>query len=121
MVATVRRFAFPVIRQRYGPATVNADGFPVAAVVSSTSILIHMHPATGEQLKRMPDGLEPSNVQQGYTPDELQLGDEATGQRPDTIVAFGETYEVVERSPWSGGRDGVRSWRQCLLNEVRGR
>lgn len=119
MSSTVRNFAYPVRRRRYGPQATNADGFPVGAVVQTDRILMHAHPANGEQLQRMPDGLEPVNTHQGYTPAQLQLGNRETGQRPDVIEIDGTTFEVVEVSPWSGGRTGRQSWRQCLLNEVR--
>lgn len=118
MARTVRNFAFRATRERYGAASTNADGFQVGTVVSSQSILIHMHPAKGDDLQRLPEGVERRGVYQGYTPAELELGDEATQRRPDVVVAFGKRYEVVESSPWSGGRSGSQTWRQCLLVEV---
>lgn len=119
MARTVRRFAFRTLRERYGPAAANADGFPVSAVVSTDPIMIHMHPAKGDALLRLPEGVEKSGVYEGHTPVTLSLGDEETGQRPDVVYAFGKRYEVVEESPWSGGPSGAQTWRRCLLVEVR--
>lgn len=115
MSRTVKRFAVKRVRERFGPATTNADGFPVSAVASQDVILIHAHPAKGDSLARLPEGLEKTGVFQGYTPAALSLGDRTTGQRPDVVHLLGERFQVVESSPWSGGGQGAQSWRQCLL------
>lgn len=119
MVATVRRFAFHVTRERHVAPTPSAEGLPRETVApTATTILMHAYPAPGKVVAQYPEGLEGSRVLVGFTPADLLAGNEATGQRPDSILVFGGRFEVRKIGDWAGGRDGDLTWRQCELVEV---
>lgn len=116
MVRTVRRFAFPVTH-RTTAAPTHASGLTTRGATTDEEVLMFHHPASGEQLERLPEGVEAKNVHQGYTPAAVAVGVEG-GAPPSEIVSSGVVFEVVEVSPWPAGRLGSVTWRQCLLKQV---
>lgn len=116
MAQTVRRFGVPVTLRTWTADTQNAEGFLVPGTPTDTTITMHVYPAPGEVVDRLPEGLKSSNVQMGGTPDVVAAP--VPGQRGSEIITNGRTYEVIAVQEWVGGSTGAVAYRECTLVEV---
>ena len=116
---TVDRFAWPVTRHRYAASTTNADGYRVPGATASASITAHVTMPSGQQIQRLPEGIEPGDARIAYTSADLRVADPVTGARGDEIDVFGERYQVAAIRPYRAGASGAASYIEATLVRVR--
>lgn len=120
--ATVRRFAFEVVRERYGAPAVTDEGLHVDPSPTTATILAHVFPATSAAAAKLPDGVEWGRVVEGHTPDDVRGDIEGDADTPgtiaDTLLVMGGRFKVVAVDEWAEGPAGDRTWRRFLAAEV---
>lgn len=119
LASTARRFAFRIVHKRHPAPTINADGLPVTGSPVVSTPLAHCYPVTGKDIERLPDGVEARHSIMGSIEHDLELGDEETGQRADTILVFGSEFEIVQISDFASGPRGSTTWREFTATKVR--
>ena len=119
MSSTVDRFGWTVTRYRIGASTTDANGYRTAGAEVSASITMHVTLPSGQQVTRLPEGIEPGDARIGYTSADLRVADPVTGARGDEIEAFGERYSVARIEPYRSGAAGSASYIAATLVRVR--
>ena len=62
---------------------------------SSITIQASVQPATGEDIKALPEGRRLDDYVKVYTDSDLQMLQESTGKQPDRLTWRGHTYECI--------------------------
>lgn len=115
----VDSFSFPVVRRRYRPSVTNADGYKIPGAVSELEIIAHVTMPRGQEVQRLPQGIEPGDARIAYTTADLRVADPITGARGDEIEVFGERYEVSAIQPYRQGPAGAASYIAATCVRVR--
>lgn len=71
------------------------DGLFVAGITSSITIQASVQPATGEDIKALPEGRRLDDYVKVYTDADLQVLGEVNGLQPDRLSWRGHTYECI--------------------------
>ena len=71
------------------------DGLFVAGSPSTITIQASVQPATGEDVKVLPEGRRLDDYVKVYTDADLQVLEEVTGLQPDKLAWRGHTYECI--------------------------
>jgi hypothetical protein len=70
------------------------------STLTTTTITAVVHPATGDEVKSLPQGMRDTETIAVYTKTALTLANVAGGAGADHIVYLGNTYEVAYGEPW---------------------
>ena len=116
--STVARFSFPVVRIRFAPDTVNADGLATRGAETRETIQAHVFPATRQTLATLPQGYEAARVVEGHSVDPWSAGDEDTQVPPDQMIYRGKRYRVITSGAWTDGPAGSDGYYQFTAAEM---
>lgn len=116
---TVDRFSWSVTRRRYAASTTDSQGYRIAGSVTTAAITMHVTMPSGQQIQRIPEGIEPGDARIGYTSADLRVADPDTGARGDEVDVFGERFQVAAIQPYRAGSTGAASYIAATLVRVR--
>jgi hypothetical protein len=114
MVSTVRRFAVPVVRRRFGVTTTSeaagSAGLLVIGTSTDTAGVAHWYAATTTATPA-PEGQTNDGTVEGSTDIvDLRAADDLERLPADVLVLNGSTYEVTAVTPICSGPDGTPTW-----------
>ncbi len=113
MTSTVLSFASSHTRRRHGEPIMNSDGY-LASSTTDATIRAWIHDAPAEVVAARPEGLEGTRTIQGYTPDEIRVGQSASQTKPDSVVYDGAEFRVYSVTRWGSGPSGAITWYEFL-------
>lgn len=91
-----------------GAGAYGSDGKFDEPGTTTLSVQAVVHPLTGRDLQRLPEGLRTSDVLCVYSVERLRV--KAAGERPDKITIGGEQYQVEHVEDWSTLGNYFRSY-----------
>lgn len=95
---TVLAFATDYTVKRRGPTLFGSDGKADAPSVSTMTVKAMVHPASGEDLLRLPEGRRADRVVAAFTVEALRTA--GAGAEADLIVVDGQDFEVQHVESW---------------------
>jgi hypothetical protein len=98
VVLSLASGTYTVTRRTVADPPYDADGIATAISTTTLSATGSIQPASGRDLKRLPEGRRTSESRVFFTPTELRSV--ASGQEADLISADGDTWEVSNIEPW---------------------
>jgi hypothetical protein len=106
---------FTVTVTRYAPSTYDSTTGKMSDNESFTSdIKCSIQPINGEDMKANPSLRDAEKTYRVYTSFELLTAQEAKGQA-DSMIVFGETFEVIKVEPW---QNGIKSHYKAYIQKV---
>ena len=88
------------------------NGNYVEGATSTEDILTAVYPATGEQLRSLPEGRKGRETIVIYSSEALKTSTAPDGARADLVAYNGKSYEVIDVNKWAS--DGY----ECIAQRV---
>jgi hypothetical protein len=95
-----------------------SKGKATAGTASTTTITAAVWPASGNDLRRLPEGRRATESLIVMTATELYVGGQGESYDADTVSIGGESYEVSDVDPWTDPDSGDVGYK-CLVTVVR--
>lgn len=115
LISSFATGTYTVTRTARGSIT---KGKTAAGTTSSVTITACIYPATGTDLKRLPENRRTSEAMNLITDTELYDGGQGSDYEADTVSVFSETWEVSDVDRWVDPESGDTGYK-CLVSVVR--
>ena len=115
LIASFSTGTYTVTRTARGSTV---KGKTAAGTTSTVSVVAAAWPATGDDLKRLPEGRRTSEALNLMTATELYAGGQGDAYEADTVSIRGESWEVSDVDTWTDPVSGGLGYK-CLVTAIR--